>query len=131
MPVFAVQEEIAQSIVATVAQRVFDAGEVAARRRPPEDIRAYDLFLRGLQLEDSFTRQAKAQIEALCEQALTIDPTFARAYTGPAFIHLNRSTDVIAGVRPQPDEHQLSALRLAEKALALDPNDPGFIPPSG
>ena len=45
--VFAVQEEIAQSIVATVAQRVFDAGETAARRRPPEDIRAYDLFLKG------------------------------------------------------------------------------------
>jgi hypothetical protein len=27
--------------VVTVAQRVVDAGEMAARRRPPEDIRAY------------------------------------------------------------------------------------------
>ena len=40
--VFAVQEEIARSIVATVAQRVVDEVEAAARRRPPEDIRAYD-----------------------------------------------------------------------------------------
>ena len=43
--VFAIQEEIAQSIVATVAQSV--SGErVGARRRRPEDVRAYDLFFR-------------------------------------------------------------------------------------
>src|SRR5215217_7735654 len=71
--VFAVQEEIAQSIVATVAQRVFD-GEIAARRRRPQDIRAYDLFLRGLRLDDpSFTPEAQAKVEALYEQARAID----------------------------------------------------------
>jgi adenylate cyclase len=122
--VFAVQEEIAQSIVATVAQRVLDEGEVAARRRPPEDIRAYDLFLKGLRLSDTFTPEAQAQVEALYEQARAIDPTFARAYTGLSYIHLNRSINVVAGVGPQPDEHRFSALRLAERALALDPNDP-------
>jgi hypothetical protein len=122
--VFAIQEEIAQSIVATVAQRVVDAGEAAARRRPPEDVRAYDLFLKGLRVDDTFTPEGQARVEALYEQARAIDPTFARAYSGLAYIHLNRSIDVIAGVRPQPDEHKLSALRLAEQALALDPNDP-------
>src|SRR5215212_2295573 len=122
--VFALQEGIAQSIVATVAQRVIDADEIAARRRPPEDIRAYDLFLKGLRLGDTFTPEAQAQVEAYYEQARAVDPTFARAYTGLAFVHNNRSVDVIAGVQPQPDEHRLSALRLAEQALALDPNDP-------
>ena len=122
--VFAIQEEIAQSIVATVAQRVVDAGEAAARRRPPEDVRAYDLFLRGLRIDDTFTPEGQARVEALYEQARAIDPTFARAHSGLAYIHLNRSIDVISGVRPQPDEHKISALRLAEQALALDPNDP-------
>jgi adenylate cyclase len=122
--VFAVQEEIAQSIVATVAQRVLDEGEVAARRRPPEDIRAYDLFLKGLRLSDTFTPEAQAQVEALYEQARAIDPTFARAYTGLAYIHANRSIDCVGGAQLQPDEHRLSALRLAERAVALDPNDP-------
>jgi tetratricopeptide (TPR) repeat protein len=123
--VFAVQEEIAQSIVATVAQRVVDAGELAARRRPPQDIRAYDLFLKALRLGGtSFRPDVLAQIEALYEKALAIDPTFARAYSGLAYIHRDRSIDVIAGVQSQPDEHQLSALRLAERALTLDPNDP-------
>src|SRR3954451_7091996 len=40
--VFAVQDEIARGIVATVAARVLEASEATARRRPPQDARAYD-----------------------------------------------------------------------------------------
>ena len=122
--VFAVQEEIAQSIVATVAQRVRDDREVAARRRPPEDIRAYDLFLQGHRLSDVFTPEAQKQVQALFEQAVQIDPTFARAYTGLAYVHLNRALDGGMWTPREPDEHRLTALRLAEQAVALDPNDP-------
>ena len=86
--VFIIQAEIAQSIVATVAQRVIEDSEVAARRRPPEDIRAYDLFLQGYRLSDP--REAQDRVKALYEQALEIDPTFARAYTGLAYVYLNR-----------------------------------------
>ncbi|BCH23538.1 adenylate class-3/4/guanylyl cyclase [Mesorhizobium sp. L-8-3] len=123
--VFAVQEEIAQSIVARVAQRVIDEREMAARRRPPQDLRAYDVFLRALRLGGtSFTPEVGVQLEALYQQVLAIDPTFARAYSGLAFIHVDRSWRVIAGVRSQPDEEMLLALDFGEKALALDPNDP-------
>ena len=99
--VFAVQEEIAQSIVATVAQRVVDAGETAARRRPPEDIRAYDLFLKALRLGGHLLHPggAGAGRRRSTSRRVAIDPTFARAYSGLAYIHLNRSIDVIAGVR--------------------------------
>ena len=121
--VFAIQEEIAQSIVATVAQRVKEDSEIAARRRPPEDIRAYDLFLQAHRLSDVFTPEAQERVQALYEQALQIDPTFARAYTGLAFSHLTRAFDAVGGPVEQ-DEDRVKALRLAEQALALDPNDP-------
>ncbi len=121
--VFAIQEEIAQNIVATVAQRVREDSEIAARRRPPEDIRAYDLFLQGYRLSDVFTPEAQERVQALYEQALQIDPTFARAYTGLAFSHLTRAFDVV-GVPVEQDEDRVKALRLAEQALVLDPNDP-------
>jgi TolB-like protein len=122
--VFAVQEEIAQSIVARVAERVIDEGEIAARRRPPQDLRAYDLFLRALRLGGiSFTTEVLGRLEALYKQVIALDPTFARAYSGLAFIHRDRSMQVIAGVRLQPDEDMRLALELVEKALALDPND--------
>jgi adenylate cyclase len=121
--VFAVQDEIARGIVVTVAARVLEESEAAARRRPPRDMRAYDLFLQGLRLSDSFAADAQAQARDLFERARALDPTFARAWTGLAFNHLNRAIDCI-GVPPGKDPDREAALRLAEQALALDPNDP-------
>jgi adenylate cyclase len=122
--VFTIQEEIAQRIVATVAQRIFEESEIAARRRQPEDIRAYDLFLQGLRLSDTFTPEAQARVQALFEQALQIDPAFARAYTGLSYVYVNRTIDGGVGVPREKDETRVTALRWAEPALALDPNDP-------
>ena len=123
--IFAVQEEIAQSIVATVAQRVIYEREIVTRRRLPQDMRAYDVFLRALRLGgSSFTPEVLGQLEALYQQVIAIDPTFARAYSGLAFIHRDRATDAIAEVRSEPDKEMLLAMDYAEKALVLDPNDP-------
>ncbi|PSH63436.1 hypothetical protein CU102_23780 [Phyllobacterium brassicacearum] len=122
--VFAVQEEISQNIVAAVAQRVRDDREVAARRRQPEDMRAYDLFLQGHRLSDDFTPGTQDRVLSLFERAIQIDPTFARAYTGLAYAHLNRAVDHGIGASRETDENRIRALRLAEQALALDPNDP-------
>ncbi|WP_231698935.1 adenylate/guanylate cyclase domain-containing protein [Sinorhizobium fredii] len=122
--VFAVQEEISQSIVATAAQRIIQDSEVAARRRQPEDIRAYDLFLQGNRLSDVFTPEAQARAQALFEAALEIDPGFARAHTGLAWVYLNRSVEGSVGVPRAKDLDRIAALRQAEEALAKDPNDP-------
>ncbi len=122
--IFDIQEEIARGIVATVAQRVLEDSEAAARRRPPEDIRAYDLFLQGRRLSDVFTPGAQDRARALFEQARTIDPTFARAYSGLAHNHLTRATDEGAGIPRERNQHLREALDLARQALALDPNDP-------
>src|SRR4051794_2208178 len=122
--VFAVQDEIARGIVATVAVRVLEATEAAARRRPPRDVRAYDLFLQGLRLSDSPAPGAQEQARELFERARALDPTFARAYTGLAFNHLSRAQHDSVGRPPGQDPARAEALRLAEQALSLDPNDP-------
>jgi adenylate cyclase len=122
--IFTIQEEIARGIVARVVQRVLEESEAAARRRPPENIRAYDLFLRGHRLSDVFTPGAQDEARALFEQAREIDPTFARAYTGLAFCHFNRSADHGVGLPRERDPDLVAALQLAEHALTLDPNDP-------
>ncbi|MBZ7927561.1 hypothetical protein LAC81_37115 (plasmid) [Ensifer adhaerens] len=121
--VFAVQEEISQSIVAMVAQRIIQDSEVAARRRQPEDIQAYDLFLQGNRLSDVFTPEAQARAQALFEAALRIDPGFARAHTGLAWIYLNRSVEMCVGVPRDKDENRIAAFHQAEEAVAKDPND--------
>jgi TolB-like protein/Tfp pilus assembly protein PilF len=122
--VFAIQEEISQNIVATVAQRVRDDREVSARRRRPEDMHAYDLFLQANRLSDDFTPGSQERVLSLFERAVKIDPTFARAYTGLAYAYLNRAIDNGIGAPREKDENRIKALRFAEQALVLDPNDP-------
>lgn len=122
--IFSTQEEIAQNIVAMIAQRVIDNNELTSRRRRPEDVRAYDLFLQGNRLSDDFGVGAQERAEALFEQAAKTDPTFARAHTGLAYIHLNRASDGGIGIPRQQDENRIKALRSAERAFALDPSDP-------
>ncbi|MBX4940698.1 adenylate/guanylate cyclase domain-containing protein [Rhizobium binae] len=122
--IFATQEEIARSIVATVAQRVIDDNEITSRRRRPEDVRAYDLFLQGNRLSDDFRPGAQERAEALFERAAKADPTFARAHTGLAYIYLNRASEGGLGIPREHDDNRIKALRSAETAFALDPSDP-------
>jgi len=122
--IFATQEEIAQAIVAMVAQRVIDNNELTSRRRRPEDMRAYDLFLQGNRLSDDFRPGAQERAEALFIRAAETDTGFARAYTGLAYIYLNRASDGDIGIPRDRDENRIKSLRAAETAFALDPSDP-------
>ncbi|MGE3295612.1 MAG: adenylate/guanylate cyclase domain-containing protein [Geminicoccaceae bacterium] len=137
--VFAIQDEVARGIVSTVAARVLEESELAARRRPPRDMRAYDLFLQGYRLSDVDTPEAQDRARTLFERARAVDPTFARAYTGLAFNNLIRTFDTGRPTslsrsnlnqdkgrigRPSgKDPDRREALKLAEQAVALDPND--------
>jgi TolB-like protein/class 3 adenylate cyclase len=122
--VFAIQDDIARGVVATVAQRIIEDTSAAARRRPPQDVRAYDLFLQGNYLTLQFTVEAQDQGQAFFERARELDPTFARAYTGLAHLYLERATDRGVGVPREQEPNRVEALRLAKEALARDPNDP-------
>ena len=122
--VFAIQDEIARGVVATVARRIEEETEAVARRRPPQDMRAYDFFLQGHRLSDVFTDDGQARARAFFEQARDLDPTFARAYTGLAFNYLNQAAVEGVGLPREQDPNRIEARRLAEQALTVDPTEP-------
>jgi hypothetical protein len=62
--VFAVQDEIARGIVATVAARVLEQGERVARRKRPESVQAYDPFLQAFAFLMIFHRRFKNVCES-------------------------------------------------------------------
>lgn len=118
--IFAVQDEITQSIVEALAGRLVPQSSAVAHS--PTDMDAYDLFLRGRRQVGLTTAEANAEAKTLLSRAIEIDPGFASAYAALSVAHvldyLNRWGD------DRPEEAQRRARELAERAVALDERNP-------
>ena len=112
--IFAVQDEIASSIVRAL-QLELDVGVETASRT--ENVAAYDLYLRGRHLAREPTRAGLLRAIEQFEEALTLDPRFAAAYSGiaEAWIWL----EDYGGI-PSTEAYP-KAEQAARRALALDP----------
>src|SRR5262249_6614478 len=90
--VFAVQDEVARTIVAILAAHVHRAEIERTLNKPPEPWQAYDYYLRAADAHASFSSSYKAaefyEVRRLLEQCIEIDPSYARAYARLAWSHL-------------------------------------------
>ena len=84
--IFAIQSEIAQTVVAKLRPRVSPEEERVMQQKPTENLAAYDLYLQAkasftsLSLNFGESGQHFLDAIALLEQATHLDPTFALAY---------------------------------------------------
>ncbi|MGD8726740.1 MAG: protein kinase [Gemmatimonadales bacterium] len=117
--VFAIQDELSQSIVQALRLALSEEEREAIARVPTDDIQAYDYYLRGRQFFHQFRRKALSFAREMFEKAIEIDPEYALAYTGIAdcssFLYMNW------GSHPEDLE---DAARACHKALELDPELP-------
>jgi TolB-like protein/class 3 adenylate cyclase/cytochrome c-type biogenesis protein CcmH/NrfG len=118
---FALQAEISEQ----VANRLLDTGgvittaeHVAARRRSPRDLTAYELYLRGREALHEFTREGVTEAISLLKQAVEKDPTLARAWD-----ELGAAYTISGDFGADVTTAQAEALNAAERAIALDPMD--------
>ena len=77
--VFAVQDEITESIVAAIEPQLYAAENFRARRKPPGSLDAWDLVMRALSHFWRVTRQDNMVAQALLEKAIAIDPNYGQA----------------------------------------------------
>jgi TolB-like protein/Tfp pilus assembly protein PilF len=116
--IFAVQDEITQTIVATLPGRLEDAGRQNATRKPTGSLTAYDYLLIGLERFNRFTREQNAEARELFQKAVEVDPQYVRART------LLASTYVWEVMMESSGHKQLDkAFAGVEEALSLDDND--------
>ena len=118
--VFAVQEEIASSIAQALKVALTPQEAASLGKDRPEDVRAYDLYLKGRQRYGEYNEAALREALALFEQAVAIDPGYALAYAGVADAH----GQLIQWSFGDPDEHRRLGLAAARKAIELDPKRP-------
>jgi TolB-like protein len=77
--VFAVQDEIAEAIVAAIEPQLYAAENFRARRKPPDSMDAWDLVMRALSHYWRVTRQDNVVAQALLEKATALDPNYGQA----------------------------------------------------
>lgn len=86
--VFAVQDDITNSIVATIEPQIYAAENFRARRKPPNNMDAWDLVIRALSHFWGVTRHDHMAAQALLEKAIAIDPAYGQALAVLANSHM-------------------------------------------
>ena len=120
--IFALQDEITETIVTSIEPQLGAVERERARRKPPENLGAWDLFQRGLwHLFDDVKRDALIEAKRLFQSACERDPGFAVAHAELAYTHV---ADIIRGLTDDPEASLDQAADAAERAVALDPRDP-------
>jgi TolB-like protein/tetratricopeptide (TPR) repeat protein len=112
---FDLMDEVTARVAATVFGRVEEADIAAARRRPPDNMTAYDHYLRGLDLHrrGGVTDENLREAATWFTRALEADPNFSRA-----------QAMYVCSASRLPGFELAEGERLTSKALEMDPNDP-------
>lgn len=114
--IFDLQSEVAHQVAMALKVSLSDADEATLSRRPTDDVRAYDFYMRG---REYLNRRGKANTEAairMFEHALAIDAQFAGACAGLA--------EAFAGMFEWYDgnpEWLSRAIAMDQRALDLEP----------
>jgi TolB-like protein/cytochrome c-type biogenesis protein CcmH/NrfG len=112
--VFAVQDEIAQAIVAAIEPQLYAAENFRAQRKPPDSMDAWDLVMRALSHYWRVTRQDNMVAQALLEKAVNIDPNYGRALGVLAACHTfsaHMGWETMAKAVPVAERAALAAIR--------------------
>jgi TolB-like protein len=78
--VFAVQDEITQTIVASIAGRIGDSDRRRALRKSIANLTAYDLLLRGKDRLEQGTQEDVLEARILFQRCRELEPDYAEAY---------------------------------------------------
>jgi TolB-like protein/class 3 adenylate cyclase len=134
--VFAVQSELAETIVAQVRDRLtggaagsaakekIQAEVQAAEKGGTKNVEAHELYLQGRFYENRHSDKSAREALAAYQHAVELDPRFARAWAGVA-----RTNTWIAGFATEGgqktfDAHLASARDAITRALAIEPDLP-------
>ena len=118
--IFAIQDEVTASIVATLPGRIEAASRDRAARKTTGNLAAYELVLAGKLLHHRSNRADNDSALELLERAIALDPNYAHAHAWRACVLGQRW-----GYNWCDDRKALEPLIVAEleTALALDDND--------
>ena len=117
---FAVEDEVSTTIVATLVTRVEDSAYKHSQNRSPENLAAYDWVLKGNRLLELGGKNDLLEARHMYEKAIDLEPAYSAAYTGLSATYLFEHWSLFA---EDFDEVLNRSLKYGQKAVALDDKD--------
>jgi TolB-like protein len=124
---FFVQSEITHMIAAALQTRLTTQEERIVSATPTKDLQAFGLVVEAETLLKAREEAEMRRALSLFEQALALDPNFSRAWVGVA----DSLYELVDYGFDMPDDSVDRAMRAAEHAIRLDPENPAAFVSSG
>jgi adenylate cyclase len=119
--VFALQDDVTVAVVSAIQPKLLQTEIAMATRRRPENLTAYDCYLRAMQQYYLATREGVAEAMRLAHRALELDPRFGLVAALAGVCHMQ---NVLWGYAADPQFDRKEAVRLLRLALSPDDSDP-------
>jgi adenylate cyclase len=118
--IFAIQDEVTGAIVATLPGRVEAATQERVKRKPTDNMAAYECVLAAKVLHHRSQRDANAEAQLLLDRAIALDPNYAHAHAWKACVLGQTWVYGWCADRDATFQRVIDELQIA---LALDDND--------
>ena len=118
--VFAIQDEITESVIGCIQPEVYAAEHDRLKRKPPQSLDAWESFIRGMFLYSQHTDASTKEALNMLDRAIKLDPCYAQAL-GLRAVCLAWRT--IQGWENR-DTAFAQAAEGANRAIACDPGEP-------
>jgi TolB-like protein/class 3 adenylate cyclase/predicted Zn-dependent protease len=122
--IFALQDEIVETIVGSLGPALSRAEIRRAMRRAPEKLDAWDCARRALWHLSRYTKEDAIKAQSWLRRAIELHPDYSTAFSLLAITHI---FEIIYRWSVSPEQSSADALRFAEKSFALDEEDPSAL----
>ena len=119
--IFDIQDEITRSVIGLIEPQIRKAEIERARRKRPESLDAWDLYVQALPLVYAANVPGYTDAIVLLDRAIALAPDYAPALALASWAHEKRKT--FGGTAPAGVDDVEMSLALAQRALDADPDD--------
>jgi len=118
--VFAIQDEITESVIGCIQPEVYAAEHDRAKRKPPQSLDAWESFIRAMFLFSQHSDASTREALDLLDRAVTLDPAYAQAHGLRGWCLVWRA---FQGWEDRETAFT-EAARAVDRGIACDPGEP-------
>jgi adenylate cyclase len=118
--IFAVQDEITMKILSSLQVELTEGEQALALSKGTDNLQAYLQLLQVMNHVRAFNREDNMIARRMASELIAEEPSYGRAYS---LLGLTHFIDVALGSSPSPKESLVKAMKLAQKAIAMDESD--------